>query len=517
MILEFVKPFGSWKPGDIAEETAPGQPISETFGRSMIDQGFARQSTEIAQVRSMLQADAERRHQEMLAETRALLQGNKTAPKGPPTGGGELNFNSISTGEPVFEQGKRHFSDVLRCIHAVAAKGAPPEIVEYASNRLRHVYSEEKTEYKINAQTGKIDSVVTRNLEGGGVEVITRTGTDSLGGGATYGFTIKPNYLGDMFRIAREREVFASSARSVPVVQGIETKYPALGQYSLPTVLNGLPQPAIFAGITLAYKGETAARVESDAIAEEIDFKVVDLTGATSYSRDYIVDNYIAMDSIVTALFGDALAWQEDWVTIRGNALGQPQGYFNSSALIRGGAASGNAGRANSGKIASDDLGWMLSHLAGECERSARWIAHRSTIPQLFILNNAAGTPVFQPNALIMQADPLSIMATGSSDKVSFQSSGTLLGYPIFFTEKVPQLGSPGDITLVCPLQYGLAERLGMEIGVSEHFYFSTDKIAYRFKKRHDGKSLWRAPYNDASAITTGGAAWQVSPFIMLV
>ena len=53
-----------------------------------------------------------------------------------------------------------------------------------------------------------------------------------------------------------------------------------------------------------------------------------------------------------------------------------------------------------------------------------------------------------------------------------------------------------------------------MEIGVSEHFYFSTDKIAYRFKKRHDGKSLWRAPYQDASAVTTGGTPWMVSPFI---
>ena len=150
-----------------------------------------------------------------------------------------------------------------------------------------------------------------------------------LGGGATYGFTVKPNYLGDLFR-TREREVFASSCRAIPVVQGsIETKYPALGQYSPPTVVNGLPQPAVFAGITLGIQGAmTSARVESDANDEEIDFKVVDLTGATSYSRDYIVDNFIAMDSIVTAIFGDALAWQEDWVTIRGNALGQPQGFF---------------------------------------------------------------------------------------------------------------------------------------------------------------------------------------------
>jgi HK97 family phage major capsid protein len=508
MLLEFLKPVGEYKVGDITDK------FSDGVGQVLIQEGSAQVSSDMAQTRKLLLDDADRRHKALLEETRALLQGNRTATQGPPDGGGKLNSalqaNLVDgKGEPVYEQGKKAFSDVLRCIHAVGAKGAPREIVEFASNRLRHVYSDERAEYKLNPQTGKMDSIVERRLDDGGIETVTRTGTDSLGGGATYGFTIKPNYLGDLFRIAREREVFASSCRAIPVVQGIETKYPALGQYSPPTVVNGIPQPAVFGGITLAYKNEVAARVESDSTTEEIDFKIVDLTGATSYSRDYIVDNFIAMDSIVTSLFGDAMAWEEDWITIHGNGSGQPQGYFASNALIQ-------ITRKNANKIASEDLGAMLSQLAGQCERSARWIAHRSTIPQLFILNNAAGTPVFQPNALIMQSDPLSIMATGSSDQVTFQSSGSLLGYPIFFTEKVPQLGTPGDLTLVCPNQYGLAERLGMEIGVSEHFYFSTDKIAYRFKKRHDGRSLWRAPYQDASAVATGGAAWLTSPFLML-
>lgn len=506
MYLEFVQQWGEYPKGHITDK------ISDGVGSLLISEGQARSIDGDAFHRNANASEMAKFKTEIMDTVKTALTQSRTVGK-PPGGAAMLEAvtseTHISAGEPAFEQGKRHFSDVLRCIHAVGSKGAPHEIVEYASNRLRHVYADERVDYKVNPQTGKMDSIITRNLEGGGTEVITRTGTDSLGGGATYGFTVKPTYMGDMFRIAREREVFASSCRAIPVGQGVEVKYPALGQYSPPTVVNGLPQPAFLGGIIVAYKGETSARVESDSTAEEIDFKIVDLTGATSFSRDYIVDNFIAMDSIVTALFGDAMAWQEDWVTIRGNAVGQPQGYFNSSALIQ-------IARKNANKIASDDLGAMLSQLAGQCERHARWIAHRSTIPQLFILNNAAGTPVFQPNALIMQADPLSIMATGSSDQRTFQSSGTLLGYPIFFTEKVPQLGTPGDLTLVCPNQYGLAERLGMEIGVSEHFYFSTDKIAYRFKKRHDARSLWRAPYQDASAVTTGGTPWLTSPFLML-
>ncbi len=508
MILEFTKPFGSWAIGDITDT------VSEGTGRALIADGTAKESTEGAQLRALIAVESKRSRDETLELVRASLQGNKTTTTGPPNGGGGVNFETISTGTPAFEEKKdRCLTDAIRCIHIVSSRGAPAEQVAWASERLRHVYSDEKIEYKTDPATGKFNSHVTRNLPGGGQETVIRTGTDSLGGGATYGYSLKPNYLGDLFRISRESEVFASSCRNIPMPNGIETKYPALGQYSAPTVSNGLINPAVFGGITLSYVNETTARPESDAVMEEIDFKAVDMVGATSFSRDYIGDNFIAMDSIVTGMFGDAMAWMEDWTTIRGPAGGiGPQGYFNSSALIQGGPNS-NA-RSNANKIASEDLGWMLSHLA-PCA-NPRWIAHRSTIPQLFILNNAAGTPVFQPNASIVQSDPLSIMSKSAVSGAVTTVAGMLLGIPIFFTEKVPQLGTVGDITLVCPNQYGLAEREGFEVGMSEHFYFSTDKVAYRFKKRHDGRSLWRAPYIDASNLTTPGSGWQISPFIML-
>ncbi len=511
MILEFTQAFGSWAVGDITDQ------VSEGTGRALISEGKAKESTESAQLRAMMAKEAERTRAEMLELTRSMLTDKKTEAKGPPNGGGAVNFDTISnTSEiPAEEKKNRCFTDVVRCIHAVTARETPPEVRQWASTRLRTVYAEEQIEYKVDPATGKCNSHVTRNLPGGGTETIIRTGTDSLGGGATYGYSIKPNYLGDLFMIAREREVFASAARAIPMPNGIETKYPSLGQYSAPTVSNGnIINPAVFGGITMSYVGETTARPESDANLEEIEFKAVDMVGATSFSRDYIGDNFIAMDSVVTGMFGNAMAWLEDWMTINGPGNGVPQGWANSSATIIGGAASGNATRVTANKIASEDLGWMLSHIA-PCP--ARWIAHRSTIPQLFILNNAAGTPVFQPNASIVQSDPLSIMSKSNNGKEVYSTAGMLLGLPIFFTEKVPQLGSTGDISLVCPSEYGLAERESFEVGMSEHFYFSTDKIAYRFKKRHDGRSLWRKPYIDASGgPTSPTTGWQISPWIML-
>ncbi len=511
MILEFTKAFGEWPVGAITDT------VSEVVGRALIADGTAKESNEGAQLRALLKTETDRTRTELLELTRTSLQGNKTETKGPPNGGGGVDFTAISATSEIPAEKKKDqcFTDALRCIHFAQARDTESDLRQFAIQRLRHVYADEQIEYKMDPASGKFNSVVTRNLPNGGQEVVTRTGTDSLSGGATYGYSIKPNYLGDLFMIAREREVFASAARAIPMPNGIETKYPALGQYSAPTVSQGnIINPAVFGGITLSYVNETASRPESDAVMESIEFKAVDMVGATSFSRDYIVDNFIAMDSVVTGMFGNAMAWMEDWMTINGPGNGVPQGWFNSPAAIIGGAASGNATRVTANKIASEDLGWMLSHIA-PCP--ARWIAHRSTIPQLFILNNAAGTPVFQPNASIVQSDPLSILSKTNNGKDVYSTGGMLLGLPIFFTEKVPQLGATGDISLVCPSEYGLAERETFEVGMSEHFYFSTDKIAYRFKKRHDARSLWRKPYTDASGgPTSPTTGWQISPWIML-
>jgi len=512
MYLKFKQKVGKYESEEIAEfddeiargfinlKQAEASTAGEWFQASLKSEMAAAELRFQAKLDSVMKAGSE--------QTRSII--------GPPGGG--ANFQHIADGKAAAELERVRFGDILRCIHASQAKGAPEDMRRWATERMQRVYSEDQIEYKVDPATGQFHSIVTRQLIGGGTETITRTGTDSLGGGATYGFTVKPEYLGDLFRIAREQEVFADAARTVPVVQGVEVKYPALDQYQTPTLLNGVPQSAVFAGITLSYLGETATRVSSDGKTNEIDFKIVDMTGATDYSRDYIVDNFIAMDSVITGIFGEAMAWIEDWVTIRGNGLAQPQGYFNANATLSGGGVSGGATRAVTLKIVAEDLGWMLSHLAGQCWSTCRWIAHPSTIPQLFILNNAAGTPVFQPNALMTQADELSIIKGSTSDGRINRQVGLLFNRPIMFTEKVPQLGTTGDISLVCPPHYGLAKRSGIEVGVSEHFYFSTDRIAYRFKLRHDGRSLWRAPYTDTSGATATsiGTGWQTSPFITL-
>jgi len=69
-----------------------------------------------------------------------------------------------------------------------------------------------------------------------------------------------------------------------------------------------------------------------------------------------------------------------------------------------------------------------------------------------------------------------------------------MLTRPVFFTEKLPALGSVGDILLVDPSQYILGLRRQVSIEKSQHVYFSSDEAAYRAILRADGQGKWSKP-----------------------
>lgn len=388
--------------------------------------------------------------------------------------GGDLGveFDRIEAGESSVERGKKSMTDVMRCV-ALASLG-DNETRTRSATRLEKVYG-----------------AVRGTFEDG----IRRDGTDSISGGPTYGYLVKPEYLSDVFRIAAEESVM-SGMRTVPIGNAIETNYPALDQYG---TTSGTKSSNYFAGVTLYRAGEITARTASDAVTNNIPFKVTDLTGLTKVSRDLVADSFVSMDMFLGQLFGDAFRHRKDYDYIRGQGVGEPLGWFNAGSLIGGGGVSGNATRKTANQILYDDLTWMLSKLHPNCWSSGMWVTHPSTIPYLMGIQSAAGTFVYQPNSLISQADRPTIYGPGR-----FQ--GTMLGLPVRFTEKVPQLGTTGDLNLISVNQYGECLRSGVEMAVSNDRYFENDEIAFRWKLRNDGKPLWRKAFTDMTGFTSSWA-----------
>lgn len=520
MYLKFLSDFGSWKKDDVSGDVPSG------VARSFVEGGIAEEVNAESYLRAMMITEMDKRDAAQLSKLQDVI---KTALKGgdgaterghrpaPPNGGGHVDYAAIAAGKDPNEVANERqkdrakkgggMGDIMRC---VAWAGKPHvfghQRAEWATRRLQGM-SDEAVEYRYNDDTGEFTEHITRQLAGGGVETITRTGTDSLSGGATYGFAVKPEYLGNIFEISMEQQVFVNAAQQIPVTQGLEVRWPAWDQYRAPTTAAGVTQAAVFAGIQLYYLGETTARVATDAMLNSINFKIVDLTAFTALSRDFVVDNYLAFDSALTRMIGRAFGWMEDYMAIQGPGVGKPLGYFNGGSTLV-------VNRTDSSKIEPIDLTTMISKASPMVWNDLRWITNITTIPYLAILQDHNGTYVFQPNALINQAMELSIMAKsvgGDGAELMHRPMGTLLGFPVYFSEKVPTLGNTGDLSLVAPRQFGVASRSGLEIAVSEHFYFSTDLIAYRLKRRHDMKPLWRGPYQQAD-----GSSTNVAPFVIL-
>ena len=87
---------------------------------------------------------------------------------------------------------------------------------------------------------------------------------------------------------------------------------------------------------------------------------------------------------------------------------------------------------------------------------------------------------------------------------------GTLLGYPVIFTENVPTLGTTGDVLLCDFSQYYVGKRKGITVQSSSHYRFRDDQTCFRVFCRTDGQTANPAP------IYLADGATQVSPFVEL-
>lgn len=496
MFIALTEPFGQWAKGDIIE-------VKDAVGRSYIESGMATESSESAHLRAQFQAEIARIQAESRAQFQELVNSIKasTASEGPPSRGIEFDdkgvpinkAEDVKHSEASEDRGTKCFGDILRCIWMSSHPLQNPANKQWAATRLQRSYGLEQTQFETDSKE------VSRGSPG----AVNRAGTESMGGGVNYGYLLKPQFYGSLFEIAMEESIIEPNAFNVPIGDSLELRWPTLDQYLTPA--SG--QSASYAGVYVGRKGENSQRPYSDGKLRELTFKVTDLTGFTPLSRDLIADNYIAADAVIQRLFARAMAWKKDQEFFAGNGVGKPLGILNSPALL-------SQTRAVASHIRLEDLQGMISIMHQSCWQNAMWVAHQTCYTDLgSIISSSPSGFAYQPNALFGQWMKQTAMAntiSNTGDKM-YKGAGQLLGFPLRYTEKIPALGTTGCLLLIDPSQYGVATRQGLEVGISEHFLFDTDQVAFRFKIRNDGQPMWQAPYIDAHSTTT-----KYSPFIQL-
>src|SRR5207245_1768692 len=218
-----------------------------------------------------------------------------------------------------------------------------------------------------------------------------------------------------------------------------------------------------------------------------MELKAHELSGYSVSSNVLLQDSAFGLERFLMTLFGKAIAWFEEYAFLQGSGQGKPQGILTATPTI-------SVTRNTANAVKFQDVANMYSKLLPSSINNSIWVHSPSVIPQLLQLADGANRAIF-----------ISI-----DQGITRKPSWSLLGMPTFCTEKVPALGTKGDLLLIDPSLYVIGDRMQIEIAASEHVNFLKNQMTWRVVERVDGQ-----PWLD-KAITLQDATTQVSPFVVL-
>ncbi len=296
--------------------------------------------------------------------------------------------------------------------------------------------------------------------------------------GVDGGFLIPSAPQSDLLQTRAEASFMRSRARIVPM-SSRSVPFPAVDYSKAAAGVSGF-----FGGIRTYYTEENIDIEASEPSFKSIELKAKELAGYTEIPNGLIRDSVVSIEAFLAGpgSFGGALAWQEDYDSLNGTGEGRPLGILNAPATIP-------VSRATASKFKFVDAVSMASKII--LSGAPIWLMSQTVMPQLFQMIDGASNNIWQPNA-----------AAGPAT--------TLLGWPIIFTEKLPALGTKGDVALVDYSWYLLGDRQAVTMDISRDHKFRTNQTVFRAVEAIDGQ-----PWLD-SKIKLADGTTEVSPFVIL-
>ncbi len=296
--------------------------------------------------------------------------------------------------------------------------------------------------------------------------------------GISGGFLLPTQQNQEILQTRGELSFMRNRARIVPMgARSVE--FPAVDYGRGASGVSGF-----YGGVRTYYTEENADITESQPYFKSVELKARELAGYTEVPNGLLRDSPISLEAFLQGpgSFGGALAWQEDYDSLRGNGAGRPQGILGADATI-------DISRDTASKFKFVDAVTMASRMI--LSGNPIWVMSQSVMPEMYQMIDGASNYIWHPNA-----------ATGKPD--------TLLGYPIYWTEKLPALGTAGDVMLIDYAWYLWGDRQAMVMDVSREHKFQSNQTAFRVVEAIDGQ-----PWLDA-AITLADGSTTVSPFVAL-
>jgi HK97 family phage major capsid protein len=233
----------------------------------------------------------------------------------------------------------------------------------------------------------------------------------------------------------------------------------------------------LFGGLVGTWLGEAGSATEVFPTYRQIMLIAKKLACYTSASNELVADGIDYENQIQSALI-KTLGWYLDYAFIQGTGSGQPMGIINDPALVTVLKETGQ----RAATIVFENTTKMYARLAPQCMGNATWICSQTALPQLLTMSLSVGTG---GSAAPFLGQPAVTQSNGKF---------YLLGKEVLFTEKVPVLGTLGDLLLCDLSMYTIGLRKEVSLDKSIHVGWSTDTAAYRAILRADGQGSWNKP-----------------------
>lgn len=239
----------------------------------------------------------------------------------------------------------------------------------------------------------------------------------------------------------------------------------------------------LFGGMGLTWTSEGQSITESEPSFAAADLVCKDLEATVYASNQLVNDGGIALGRYLEWKFLQAIEWAVERECFNGVLPGRPQGIVSSPATVA-------VTRAGAGHIAVADVAKMVAALLPACFARAVFACHPTALADVIALAS------YQANMDVA---------------TSMGLCGSLMARPLYVTEKLPVLGTRGDLMLFDPMCYVLGSR-SVEVACTgqESTAFARNQTVYRLVWRGDGQSLARGTSTLQDGSTTS------SPFVAI-
>ncbi len=275
------------------------------------------------------------------------------------------------------------------------------------------------------------------------------------------GFLIPEELRSDLLQLALENSIVRSRATVIPM-SSLAVPIPSVDETSRVSSLRG--------GVVAYWTEEGAAITESQASFGQVRLLSKKLTAYCEAPNELISDAP-AFSTFIASTLPEALAFEEDYAFLTGGGVGEPLGVLDAGStgtIATTRDAGGNA-------IEFEDIINVFTRLLPGSYSKAVWVCSPAVVANLLAMVNVGGTsPVW--------------LGGGSVDGGAGAPPMSILGRPLLVSEKVPTLGTRGDLGLYDFSHYLIGDRQIVQASSSPHFKFSSDKTAYKILERVDGR-----------------------------